>query len=122
MKGGKNMAKKRNLLGSWAFLIGVILALAIGIFSGLQIADLNSQLMTSIMIILGIVIGLFNIAGKEVMPFLMSGIILIIASVFGLTMMAQVPVASATLAALLLIFIPATIIVAIRNVFSLAKD
>ncbi len=116
------MAKKTNLLGSWAFLIGVILALVIGIFSGLEIADLNSQLMTSIMIVIGIIVGLFNITGKEVGSFLMSGVVLIIASVFGLSMMAQVPVASAILAALLLIFIPATIIVAIRNVFSLAKN
>ena len=117
------MTKKVNLFGSWAFLIGVILAVVIGIFSGLEIADLNSQLMTSILLVLGIVIGLFNIIDKEVMPFLMSGIALIIASVFGLlTRMAEIKVASATLAALLLIFIPATIIVAIRNVFSLAKD
>jgi hypothetical protein len=116
------MAKKLNLVGSWAFLIGVILALVIGIFSGLDIADMNSSLMTSVMIVLGIIIGLFNIADKETMPFLMSGIALIIASVFGMSIMIQVKVASATLAALLLIFIPATIIVAIRNVFSLAKE
>lgn len=116
------MVKKLNLFGSWAFLIGVILAVVVGVFSGLEIADLSSPLMTSIMIVLGIIVGLFNINGKEVTPFLMSGIALIIASVFGLSMMAAVPVASATLAALLLIFIPATIVVAIRNVFSLAKN
>lgn len=117
------MAKKNvNIFGSWAFLIGVVLALIIGIFTGLEIADLNSQVMTSILIAIGIIIGLFNVTGKEVMPFLMSGIALIISSVFGMSVMVQIQVASATLYALLLIFIPATIIVAIRNVFSLAKD
>ena len=34
---------KKNLFGSWAFLIGVILAVVVGIFTGLEIADLNKN-------------------------------------------------------------------------------
>lgn len=116
------MAKKSNLIGSWAFLIGVIFALIIGVCTGLNLIDLSSQFLISVLIVLGLIIGFFNITGKEVTSLLLSGISLIIASFFGMNIMSQVPVASATLATLLLVFIPAIIIVAIKNIFSLAKS
>jgi hypothetical protein len=116
------MAKKINLIGSWAFLVGVIIALIIGVCSGLEIADLSSPFLTSVLVVIGLIIGLFNVADKEAMPFLMSGVALIIAGFFGAQIMVTIPVAVYTLGALLLMFIPATIIVAIKNVFSLAKN
>jgi hypothetical protein len=116
------MMKKTNSIGSWAFLIGVILSILVGITSGLNWLNLMSQLTISILVVLGILVGLLNIQVKEVTPFLMSGIALIISSVFGMSIMAAIPVVSATLAALLMIFIPATIIVAIKNVFNIAKN
>lgn len=121
------MAKK-NLIGSWAFLIGVVLALVVGILEGLDKASLQTPLMSTILIVLGIIVGLFNITGKEAAPFLMSGTVLILASFFGLIItgpmltIASISILSSTLSALMLIFIPSTIIVAIRNVFNLAKN
>ena len=117
------MAKKFNLFGSWAFLIGVILAVIIGIYAGLNGDQeiLTNTVLQSVLIVLGIIIGLFNIAARETSPFMTSGVVLILASFFGAQIMATIPVAIYTLGALLLIFVPATIIVAIRNVFSMAK-
>ena len=117
------MAKKFNLFGSWAFLIGVLLALGVGVYAGLngETEVLSNTVLQSVLIVLGVIIGLFNIADKESSPFMTSGIVLILASFFGAQIMATIPVAIYTLGALLLIFVPATIIVAIRNVFSMAK-
>lgn len=117
------MAKKSlgSILGSWAFLVGVILAVIAGLITLWQ-GDLGSPVMTVALVIIGLIVGLLNITSKETTPFMMSGIVLIIASVFGVSIMAVLPVVSAILASLLAIFIPATIIVAIRNVFTLAKD
>jgi len=114
------MAKK-NMIGSWAFLVGVLLAVIVGIFNGLEIYSLNTTLVVAVLMVIGIVIGLFNITSEESMPFLFSGLALIIAGVFGAGVLQSVPVASSTLVAILEIFIPATIVVAIRNVFSMAK-
>ena len=125
MKGGtskNNMAKKLNQFGSWAFLIGVLLAVIAGVVSGLELGNIDSAIMTPILLVIGAIVGLFNIKGGESMPFLFSGLTLIIASVFGAGITATVPVVSATLASLLVIFVPATIIVAIKNVFVLAKN
>ena len=111
------MAKsKGSFIGSWAYLIGVILALILGLF------DVMNPTWLYILIAVGIIIGLLNVADKEVQPFLMSGIILIIASALGQTVTAQVPRLEGMLQALLAIFVPATIIVAIKNVFSIARN
>jgi hypothetical protein len=118
------MAKKvlKNLIGSWAFLVGIILAIIMGIVTGLGWATPNASLLTNIFVVIGIIIGLLNIAADEVTPFLFSGVALIIVSVFGGGILVNVPTATEILTAILGIFVPATIIVAIKNVFSMAKN
>ncbi|MDO8460249.1 MAG: hypothetical protein Q7S74_04015 [Nanoarchaeota archaeon] len=113
------MAKGKSagsLIGSWAFLIGVILAVVFGFLGSLN------QTLIYILVIIGIIVGLLNIADKEVGPFLMSGAVLIIAGALGQSVTDGVPILSNILQALLVLFVPATIIVAIKNVFSLARD
>lgn len=111
------MAKKNsNLIGSWAFLIGVVVAVIVALFSKID------STLALILVVIGLVVGLLNVADKETASFLMSGVVLIIAGALGGGIMIIVPKAQAVLGALLLIFVPATIIVAIKNVFSLAKN
>jgi len=118
------MAKKNsNILGSIAFLVGVILALIAGILISFQnFIALDQDVVTMILVVLGIIVGLLNITAKEVAPFLFSGVALIISGIFGMSIMSSITGASSVLFCLLAIFIPATIIVAIKNVFILAKD
>lgn len=126
------MAKTK--LASWAFLIGFVLALIGGIVAGVNSDALstNTYLFISvILLIVGIVVGLFNVTAGETTPFLFSGLCLIIASSIGASQISYLLAASennwilgilgTTLSNLLLIFTPATIIVAIKNVFNLSK-
>lgn len=115
------MAKNQTTgsLGSWAFLIGVILAVVLGLFA--SSAGISSQWLM-VLVIIGLVIGLLNVTGHEVTPFLMAGVVLIIASSFGGGVLGIIPKASEILRALLAIFVPATIIVAIKHAFSLARN
>jgi len=111
------MAKNRsNLIGSWAFLIGVILAVVLGFIGSL------SPTFIYVLVAIGIVVGLLNIADTETQPFLMSGTVLIIASALGQSVVSQITQLSNILIALLTIFTPATVIVAIKNVFKLARN
>lgn len=111
------MPKKKsgNMLGSWAFLVGVVLAIVLSIIGPI------SQTMTYVLIAIGLVVGLLNIKVEEVQPFLLSGIVLIIAASMGQGVISVVPMLESVLQALLLVFIPATIIVALKNVFSLSR-
>jgi len=105
-----------DLVGGWAFLVGVVLAIVIGFFpsvgtSGVQLA----------LVVIGIIIGLLNVGDKEVMPFLVSGLALVLVGRFGGDAMADIAVISGILNALMVIFVPATVIVAVKNVLTLAK-
>ena len=117
MKKEDNMAKggQGSTIGRWAFLIGVILAIVLGAFGAIS----NNWLMA--FVIIGLVVGLLNIAEEEVSAFLMSGAVLIIASALGQSVMSTSSLLNGILQALLAIFVPATIIVAIKNAWGLAK-
>ncbi|MFH1290704.1 MAG: hypothetical protein ABIH92_04830 [Nanoarchaeota archaeon] len=103
------------MLGSWAFLIGVILALVFGLIGNL------SPGVTYVLVVLGIVVGLLNIGGDEVHPFLISGAVLVIVSTLGQGVVQLVPIFYVTLQAMTMLFVPATIVVALKHVFGLAR-
>jgi hypothetical protein len=61
--------------GEWAFLLGVVLALIIGLFSA-QLGEAQAYVM-GVLVILGFVVGLLNIKEKEVNSFLIAAIALL---------------------------------------------
>ncbi len=112
------MAKTSGMeaLGRWAFLIGVVLALILGVMGPVT----GSWAIA--LVVIGLVVGLLNVGGREVTPFLMSGAVLIIASALGGNLMGDLPYVGSVLDALLVIFVPATVVVAVKNVFTLARN
>jgi len=113
--------KTGNLLGAWAFLIGVILAVIFGLF-----VDLTEAWVGWVLVIIGIIVGLFNISDTEASTFLLAGVALVIVSYFGGSVFEVIRIGTLSLAnvlnALLMLFVPATIIVALKSVFSIAKS
>lgn len=112
------MPKKTNLLGAWAFLIGVILAV---IFAFVP----YGAWLAWVLVILGIIVGLLNIADVEVQPFLLAGAVLVIVSYFGMGVFSATKLGVVflenVLNNMLTLFIPATVIVALKSVFGMAK-
>lgn len=120
------MKAKENLIGAWAFLIGVILAVAIALFQQ-QLGTSASTLIYALLVIIGFVVGLLNVADKDSMTFLVASLALVIVSGMGhdaLIFISNInPILSyltSMLSALLVMFIPATIIVALKSVFALS--
>ena len=119
------MAKESNLLakvGSWAFIIGVIIALIVGIFS-----PGGGAIVTTVLIILGLIVGFLNVTGRETTPFLLATIALVIVAEFGGNVFAGMnnvvgDTLASVLAALMVFVIPATIIVALKAIWALAHD
>lgn len=113
------MAKetKKNLVGGWAFIIGVVLAMCAGLLSfG---AD---PIVLAVLVVLGLVVGLLNITAKEAMPFLLITTALVIVSSLGGSVLNNIPILRQVLSALVVFIIPAVIVVAIRAVFALARE
>lgn len=101
-------------VGRWAFLIGMILALALG-FVGRMTPEI-----VAVLVIIGIMVGFLNVNKDEIQPFLLSGVVLVFVSVFGQTALSTFAIFERMLDALLIIFIPAVIVVAVKNVFNIA--
>lgn len=117
------MAKKKNgssLIGSWSFLVGLILAIILG----LGLASKYQSTLLWVVFLLGVVVGLLNITTSEVGAFLTGGTILVLVSFLGVEVgvfEGVAPVIHNILQGILTLFVPATIIVALRSVFVLAK-
>ncbi len=112
---------KGNILGAWAFLIGVILAVAIGLIPG----TFSGNIWPIILMVLGILIGLLNIGGTELKEFMTAGAVLVIVSFLGGQALMALTISGieigAVLQSLVTLFVPATIIVALKAVFAIAK-
>jgi len=117
------MAKSRNgveKVGAWAFIIGVILAIIAGLFFG------TNAVVTSVLILLGIIVGFLNITDKETSAYLLAAVSLVIVTSFGGSVLAHVAVIGvylqSVLGAIMTFVIPAVIIVALKAIYSIAND
>ena len=122
---------QENSIGAWAFLIGVVLALVIGlsatIFSIPTVVTYSTQIY-AVLVILGLVIGFAGVAGRDAQSFLWAGAVLVIVSRFGIDGVRGSVIGigvgdavSSVFAALLAMFVPATIVVALKTLFGIAK-
>jgi len=124
-----------NSIGAWAFLAGVVLAIVIALVKSFSIEAFVqfNQLFYIILVIMGAIIGSINVRSKDIPTFLLAGTVLVIVSKFGLegvidrlggsmlgiTMLGLI--GQEIFGALLVLFIPAVIIVALKSVFSITK-
>ena len=105
-----------DVVGGWAFLLGVVLAVIVGLFP-----SVGTPTVMAVLVVVGLIVGLLNIGDKEVTQFLFSGLVLVLISSAGINLMTNIPYVSGILTALLVIFVPATVVVAVKNVLSLAR-
>ncbi|MBS3065881.1 hypothetical protein J4229_02430 [Candidatus Pacearchaeota archaeon] len=115
---------RENVVGAWAFLAGIVLSILIGIFAG----DKINPYLIWVIVGLGVVVGYF-VAEKNVRIFLLASVSLVVVSYVGMSGMvlnaaisgvAIGKVISSILGTLLMLFVPATIVVALKSVFSIS--
>ena len=123
---------RENSIGAWAFFVGVVIAIIIGISTillPLEIVRRYSNFIYLALVALGVVIGSrINTTGKDSQTFLITGAILVIVGKFGMDSVTSSLIgidagftASSIFSSLLALFVPATIVVALKTVFGLAK-
>jgi hypothetical protein len=121
-----------NSIGAKAFLLGVILAIIIGVLASiipLFSTTQYSKIVYFILIVLGIIVGAsINTSGRDSQTFLITGAVIVIVSKFGMESVISSLIgigawnmASSIFGALLTLFVPATIMVAIKTVFGLSR-
>lgn len=102
-------------IGGWAFLIGVLIAIIAGIIGPID------KTVTIVLVVLGLIVGLLNITEKEVTPFLLAAVALVIVANFGGSVLGVIDILKQILTAIMALIVPATIVVAIKEVFTVAK-
>ena len=122
---------RENSVGAWAFLIGVILAVLIGLSTTLisiPFLEKYSAQIYAILVILVLIVGFMHTSGRDSQTFMWAGTALVVVSKFGMDSVTGSLIwigigdaVKSVFAALLALFVPATIIVALKTVCSMAK-
>ncbi|MBU0536611.1 MAG: hypothetical protein KKE20_06605 [Nanoarchaeota archaeon] len=116
-------------VGHYSFLVGVILALILGLFSE-QISPSWSLKIMFVLVVLGLIVGLLNIQHKEMAEFLLAAIALMVVApamnvvsltidkfVFGSGVFLR-----SMLTYLIIFIVPAVLIVAVKVIVELAEE
>lgn len=111
-------------LGEWSFIVGTVIAVLIGLFSG-SLGEGTKGWLVLLLVVFGLVVGFLNITEKETTPFLVAGIALIATGTAGNTL-SVIPVVGAyvsgVVSAIAVFVAPAAIIVALKAIRSLARN
>ena len=112
----------KTMVGRWAFLVGLILALIFGFIPA-------GSWLPGVLVVIGLIVGYLNIQEKEIGHFLTAGTVLVLMGFLGaqaLQTLADLPYIGSVLIQMLnnivVLFVPATIVVAVKSVLALAKD
>ena len=107
--------------GSWAFIIGVVLAIIAGIL-GVGVFGSFANWLPVVFVILGALIGLLNVTDKEITPFLVAVIALLAASGVNWTLIPGIGAwLDGIFAYIAALMAPAANIVGIKSVWNLAS-
>ena len=111
-------------MGQWAFIIGVIIAIVVGLFSSNLGVNTEGWLVL-LLVVLGLIVGLLNVTEKETTPFLVAAAALLITGTAGNTL-AVIPTLGSYLQgvveAIAVFVAPAAIVVALKAIQSLASE
>ncbi|RMD46083.1 hypothetical protein D6829_00435 [Candidatus Pacearchaeota archaeon] len=122
------MAKSReSLIGAYAFLAGVILAVILGLFNK-SFEEAGSEFYTAL-ILIGVIVGFMNSGDKNSSVFLLASLSLVIVGALGPEPIRYVApknnfivrALQNVLGSLLVLFVPTTIIVALKTAFAMSK-
>lgn len=117
---------RENLVGAYAFLVGVVLAVIFGMFNDSLVQA--GGMFYSALVVIGLVIGFMNVGDRDSNTFLVASISIVIVSALGMEPLKYIALNNYVvdslrnvLGSLLILFVPATIVVALKTVFAMAK-
>ncbi len=113
-------------IGNYSFVVGVIIAVVLGLAS--QKLGGAAVWLWSLLVVLGLVVGILNISGKETKEFLFVTVALVLVAFAGSNQVeswkdVQIigPYLKGVFDSILAFVVPASVVVALKNVWNLAK-
>ncbi len=114
-------------IGHYSFIIGVIIAVVLGLFST-QLGVQTAGWLASLLVVLGLIVGFLNISGKQTKDFMFVATVLIIAAFVGngtgtlAGVEAIGPYLAGVFSQIVAFVVPAVIVVGLKQVWSLGQN
>ena len=118
-------------IGEYSFIIGVVLAIILGLATGssaVRTALAGTEVwLTSILVVLGLIVGFLNVTGKDTKEFLTIATILVIVSfaggstqeLAGVTLIG--PYLAGVFSQIMAFVVPAVVVVGLKEIYYLAR-
>ncbi len=112
-------------LAHYAFFIGIALAIVVGIFHTVFDSLLGteaSRVYVTTFVLLGTLVGLFNLTAKETVPFLTAAVALMLAGIVNLNLVYGIgDILRPSLSNIVVFVVPGAIIVGMKTIWKLAS-
>lgn len=106
-------------LAHYTFFVGLVIAVVAAFFRSF----IGPQVLVTTLVILGLIVGLFNLTAKETTPFLLAAIALMLAGIVNLGLIPGIgPWLRQALSNIVVFVVPGAIIVGLKTIWKLASD
>ncbi len=106
-------------IAHYAFFVGLLIAIVAGLFRDV----VGPQVLVTTLVILGFIVGLFNLTAKETMPFLIASVALMLAGIVNLGLIPVIgPYLRSVLSNIVVFVVPGAILLGIKTIWKLASD
>ncbi len=106
-------------IAHYTFFAGLLVSVVAGFFRNL----FPPEILVTTLVLLGFIVGLFNLAAKETTPFLLASIALMLAGIVNLGLIPGVgPYLRSILSNIVVFVVPGAILVGMKTIWKLARD
>ena len=106
-------------IAHYTFFAGLLVAVIAGFFRNL----FAPEVLVTTLVLLGFIVGLFNLTAKETVPFLLASIALMLAGIVNLGLVPGVgPYLRSILSNIVVFVVPGAILVGMKTIWKLARD
>jgi hypothetical protein len=106
-------------IAHYTFFVGILIAIIAGLFRSF----VRPEVLVTTLVILGFIVGLFNLTAKETQPFLLAAIALMLAGIVNLGLIPGIgPYLRSILSNIVVFVVPGAIIVGMKTIWHLASD
>lgn len=118
-----SLLRKQNVevhrLAHYSFFAGLLIAILAGFFHRF----VAPEVLVTTLVVLGLIVGLFNLTAKETVPFLVAAIALMLAGIVNLGLIPGIgPYLRSILSNIVVFVVPGAIIVGMKTIWKLASD
>lgn len=103
----------------YAFFVGLLVAIVAGLFRTV----VSPEVLVTTLVILGFLVGLFNLTAEETVPFLIAAIALMLAGIVNLGLIPGVGLYLRSILSNIVVFVvPGAILLGLKTIWKLASD